>query len=144
MTWSGRAQGDSVNQVMMGDLSADRDQLSAVLVGQGVHPAWSPAGDSLVWSSDVQNQGVIQIGAVNSFGIVPQSFLQDGVVDGSDWGVVSLAAEPAGWLNDVNQTSAVALFTETIEIAETEPDDCLLYTSPSPRDQRGSRMPSSA
>ena len=23
-------------------------------------------------------------------------------------------------------------------------DDCLLYTSPSPRDQRGSRMPSSA
>ena len=25
-----------------------------------------------------------------------------------------------------------------------EPDVCLLYTSPSPRDQRGSRMPSSA
>ena len=25
-----------------------------------------------------------------------------------------------------------------------ENDDCLLYTSPSPRDQRGSRMPSSA
>ena len=27
---------------------------------------------------------------------------------------------------------------------EFEPDTCLLYTSPSPRDQRGSRMPSSA
>ena len=26
----------------------------------------------------------------------------------------------------------------------TESDSCLLYTSPSPRDQRGSRMPSSA
>ena len=26
----------------------------------------------------------------------------------------------------------------------TDPDACLLYTSPSPRDQRGSRMPSSA
>ena len=25
-----------------------------------------------------------------------------------------------------------------------DPCDCLLYTSPSPRDQRGSRMPSSA
>ena len=25
-----------------------------------------------------------------------------------------------------------------------EDNDCLLYTSPSPRDQRGSRMPSSA
>ena len=27
---------------------------------------------------------------------------------------------------------------------EAPPADCLLYTSPSPRDQRGSRMPSSA
>ena len=27
---------------------------------------------------------------------------------------------------------------------ETKFKDCLLYTSPSPRDQRGSRMPSSA
>ena len=27
---------------------------------------------------------------------------------------------------------------------QTYPCDCLLYTSPSPRDQRGSRMPSSA
>ena len=26
----------------------------------------------------------------------------------------------------------------------TQSDSCLLYTSPSPRDQRGSRMPSSA
>ena len=28
--------------------------------------------------------------------------------------------------------------------ALSRPEDCLLYTSPSPRDQRGSRMPSSA
>ena len=27
---------------------------------------------------------------------------------------------------------------------DCQPGDCLLYTSPSPRDQRGSRMPSSA
>ena len=27
---------------------------------------------------------------------------------------------------------------------EVSPEGCLLYTSPSPRDQRGSRMPSSA
>ena len=30
------------------------------------------------------------------------------------------------------------------ESAFNRPTDCLLYTSPSPRDQRGSRMPSSA
>ena len=31
-----------------------------------------------------------------------------------------------------------------IEVAGFDPYTCLLYTSPSPRDQRGSRMPSSA
>ena len=31
-----------------------------------------------------------------------------------------------------------------IDIIEPTPQTCLLYTSPSPRDQRGSRMPSSA
>ena len=44
------------------------------------------------------------------------------------------------------------LLTKVVEDANLEnPDeilqllrDCLLYTSPSPRDQRGSRMPSSA
>ena len=30
------------------------------------------------------------------------------------------------------------------EYMRTQLEDCLLYTSPSPRDQRGSRMPSSA
>ena len=30
------------------------------------------------------------------------------------------------------------------EVTELLGKDCLLYTSPSPRDQRGSRMPSSA
>ena len=29
-------------------------------------------------------------------------------------------------------------------VVETAAKDCLLYTSPSPRDQRGSRMPASA
>ena len=33
---------------------------------------------------------------------------------------------------------------EEIERKVAEANNCLLYTSPSPRDQRGSRMPSSA
>ena len=33
---------------------------------------------------------------------------------------------------------------ETVPVEITIYEDCLLYTSPSPRDQRGSRMPSSA
>ena len=35
-------------------------------------------------------------------------------------------------------------FRENQQVAERALDSCLLYTSPSPRDQRGSRMPSSA
>ena len=38
---------------------------------------------------------------------------------------------------DVATASSLTLAADTISI-------CLLYTSPSPRDQRGSRMPSSA
>ena len=40
--------------------------------------------------------------------------------------------------------SAVADAVERIRIADGLRQLCLLYTSPSPRDQRGSRMPSSA
>ena len=36
------------------------------------------------------------------------------------------------------------MIDEKIALADKEMEDCLLYTSPSPRDQRGSRMPSSA
>ena len=36
------------------------------------------------------------------------------------------------------------LFAITISIGDGKVCYCLLYTSPSPRDQRGSRMPSSA
>ena len=40
--------------------------------------------------------------------------------------------------------SAKGLFLESKEYLNDESNNCLLYTSPSPRDQRGSRMPSSA
>ena len=38
-----------------------------------------------------------------------------------------------GWIQDLSERDPTSLF-----------NFCLLYTSPSPRDQRGSRMPSSA
>ena len=41
-------------------------------------------------------------------------------------------------------TSLRALVDSALESAEPMFERCLLYTSPSPRDQRGSRMPSSA
>ena len=44
--------------------------------------------------------------------------------------------EPAG--------SRVVTYKSTADRAAVRAQACLLYTSPSPRDQRGSRMPSSA
>ena len=44
------------------------------------------------------------------------------------------------WIN----TGSLAFFHKQAEWCYSEEEVCLLYTSPSPRDQRGSRMPSSA
>ena len=46
-------------------------------------------------------------------------------------------ATVAGWHKQVGD--AVSIDENLVDI-----ETCLLYTSPSPRDQRGSRMPSSA
>ena len=43
-------------------------------------------------------------------------------------------------VDDIDGTTVVSLYG----LAGASFDTCLLYTSPSPRDQRGSRMPSSA
>ena len=48
---------------------------------------------------------------------------------------------------ELNLTVAESLGVEVLDVRVKRidlPEDCLLYTSPSPRDQRGSRMPSSA
>ena len=47
----------------------------------------------------------------------------------------------AGFFNGDAAANGLGLVTF---VADDGQSDCLLYTSPSPRDQRGSRMPSSA
>ena len=48
--------------------------------------------------------------------------------------------------DDADETEAMRAKRDGMREREEDggSDDCLLYTSPSPRDQRGSRMPSSA
>ena len=67
-------------------------------------------------------------------------------INGVAWDAVEL---PSQFMeNWCWQEPALALITRHFLTGETLPkallDNCLLYTSPSPRDQRGSRMPSSA
>ena len=45
---------------------------------------------------------------------------------------------------DTQKDGYAGLIAETGESFTIQSTSCLLYTSPSPRDQRGSRMPSSA
>ena len=66
-----------------------------------------------------------------------------------DWTTVSLVPQDAkGKANIVSREhgiiSGLAAIQEGIDELNADLQICLLYTSPSPRDQRGSRMPSSA
>ena len=50
----------------------------------------------------------------------------------------------AFWILQLAGWGGYFLLRTVVAVANDQPMDCLLYTSPSPRDQRGSRMPSSA
>ena len=60
--------------------------------------------------------------------------------------VISITQTRLNNMPSEKATRAVLAKTDmTVEqVSELEEGDCLLYTSRSPRDQRGSRMPSSA
>lgn len=115
IAWSSRDKVDNSSQVKMAELLVSENKFAApVSVGAGHNPDWSPAGDALVWSQETGSTGVLLIGTVNRFGIVPKSFLLDGIVNNPDWSGVSLAAEPAGWLAQTGTAPELTLFTETL------------------------------
>ena len=89
--------------------------------------------------------------------LVTASFASAQVQTGQGNGAVLRALDKlSGKVVDISMQAGSAARFEELEIVLTEcryPDGnpsgdayagCLLYTSPSPRDQRGSRMPSSA
>ena len=57
-------------------------------------------------------------------------------------GIFNEAEQKLAWL-DYRLTRAMRIILD-VKRMQPETNYCLLYTSPSPRDQRGSRMPSSA
>ena len=56
----------------------------------------------------------------------------------------NLAGYVQGLLNKAIADTNAGITGIAVAVGAVEPDDCLLYTSPSPRDKRQSRMPSSA
>ena len=63
----------------------------------------------------------------------------------ADWGLIGIVdVTKITDIAPLNQIKVLAYKDKQDWILETKYNICLLYTSPSPRDQRGSRMPSSA
>ena len=100
--------------------------------------------DALPWLAYV---GVVMYGTfviyTKAFAYVPSSILAptsyfalvfSGLLDWMIWGVIP----------DTPTVLGIALVVSGGLLILRTPGTCLLYTSPSPRDQRGSRMPSSA
>ena len=65
------------------------------------------------------------------------------ILSGGDEAALAKIALDSVRLSD-SQKQQLAVYFEQESGGSDQPEDCLLYTSPSPRDQRGSRMPSSA
>ena len=115
----------------------------------GVTAGVSGAGALTIGDQTVQGDGSL---GRNTIAIINSA---DGLIDSNlDEGILLIDANTAGGLT--NSGAIQASNGGTLTINGTEVDNaggtitaqagstCLLYTSPSPRDQRGSRMPSSA
>ena len=93
------------------------------------------------------NSKIISIGSYTPDNIVTNKELEE-TVDTTDEWIVSRTGIKQRPIADSSQATSdlayeaakIAIERANIDLSEI----CLLYTSPSPRDQRGSRMPSSA
>ena len=78
---------------------------------------------------------------LNEAEISPEELITNALLTFQDGAVTSIVLNLKGKVNNLNESKFVE-FAE--EAKNTCPISCLLYTSPSPRDISGSRMPSSA
>ena len=70
--------------------------------------------------------------------------VQPELLDGGEESKASAAGEAGSAADSAAGVGAAQTKAAAASSASAEGETCLLYTSPSPRDQRGSRMPSSA
>ena len=121
--------GSGITQVMA-CLEDPQDAPRLMGIGSTVRRFLLWSGASLALFPLGREGPLVQLGAA-----VAQAFhrLQPRLMRGIDPRTVMVAAAGAGLAGGFNTPLMGVLFTA-----------CLLYTSPSPRDQRGSRMPSSA
>ena len=101
-------------------------------------PAWffdveTPAGIVPIYFRGARGEAGLGVYTLDHEGAVLEVLAENGVPVPKVWGVCS---DPPGLVLDRSPGRA--------NLATAESEDCLLYTSPSPRDLSTSRMPSSA
>ena len=69
---------------------------------------------------------------------------QNGIMDGIEIDAAKFAQSKILWKKPIGEGWSAFSARNGFAVTMEQRGDCLLYTSPSPRDQRGSRMPSSA
>ena len=123
-------------EVEMNSVTGDRGKTDFLTMTFPGREGASSGGDS-------PTTGIV--GRLGGIGARPESV---GLVSDGDGAVAALAAAlalAASAERGDRLSGDVVISTHICPEAPTEPHEpCLLYTSPSPRDQRGSRMPSSA
>ena len=123
-------------------------------------------GDIVPFTITVTNQGNVPAQNIEINDYIPAGFIREGNSNGANTFAWSGAGDPettsTTTITELIQPGASASVTIQLRViaagneaadyinraeilsARDDNNDCLLYTSPSPRDQRGSRMPSSA
>ena len=157
MATSSENDPSTVGDDLVEDITVDP---SADLVTTKVATSTGPylAGSNVVYQLEVTNNGPDAATTVTLTDLCPTgtTYVSDVPSSGAyvsatgAWDVPTIANAGSETLDltcviDAATTSGIVNNTTTAATsAENDPSTCLLYTSPSPRDQRGSRMPSSA
>ena len=106
--------------------------------GAGTQP-WGSIGKGQTASADTNDGGQVKDMLVDD-----HRFEVIGLKNLTQFGFIKLFGLHGVRLAQGRSVKIILKSQSTPFQVDGEPWDCLLYTSPSPRDQRGSRMPSSA
>ena len=128
------------------DITVDND--TDLVVTKTVDDTTPAEGDTILYTITVTNSGPARATNVSIDDVLPAGVTATGTntpsqgsYDGTTWTIGTIDSGNGATLTI---EATVDLNVGGTMITNTVTNICLLYTSPSPRDQRGSRMPSSA
>ncbi|MEW5986749.1 MAG: hypothetical protein AB1791_08960 [Chloroflexota bacterium] len=101
-----------------------------VSVGQGQHPAWSPAGPAMVYVHQQDEQSFLLAGSATSWGIAPQVYVGSALLDGPTWTAASLPPNLIEVWPEAAVTDDPPLFVDVIATPQASGPPYLLWEVP--------------